>query len=55
MYLAGKTMYFAGDDTWTRDSFNVNDLDTVDNTVIKFFKDEIHNPNWDVMIGIIKS
>lgn len=60
-------MYFAGDDTWTkmfprffnksepRDSFNVNDLDTVDYTVKKFFKEEINNPKWDIMIGIKNS
>jgi phosphatidylinositol glycan class O len=60
-----KSMVFAGDDTWTqlfpdsfireypRDSFNVNDLNTVDDAVIECFNDNIGKRDWDVLIGTL--
>lgn len=67
MYQQGKQIYFAGDDTWRSlfspflsphskyyESFNVWDLDTVDNGVISYFNDHLLNAThreWDVLIG----
>lgn len=67
MYEQGKQIYFAGDDTWESlfspflsphskyyESFNVWDLDTVDNGVISYFNEhllETANRDWDVLIG----
>jgi hypothetical protein len=61
---AGKRVVVLGDDTWenlfpgrfTRKylfpSFNVKDLDTVDNGVLTHFDDEFRNTSsWDVMIA----
>ncbi|CAB4253003.1 similar to Saccharomyces cerevisiae YLL031C GPI13 ER membrane localized phosphoryltransferase [Maudiozyma barnettii] len=68
-YENGKEVLFVGDDTWDAlfhpflsnnsepfESLNVWDLDTVDNGVINFFRDNLINRNekshkWDVLIG----
>jgi len=58
-----KSVYFSGDDTWMSlypdsfkksdpaPSFDVWDLDSVDNQVNRFLKAELPTPDWDVMIG----
>ncbi|EDO47657.1 predicted protein [Nematostella vectensis] len=59
----GKKITFMGDDTWTDlfpdafhksypfPSFNVKDLHTVDNGVIKHLIPELRQKDWDVLIG----
>lgn len=66
LYLNGKDIWFTGDDTWISlfnpflninhskpfESLNVWDLHTVDNGVIDFFNENLHNhKDWDLMIG----
>ncbi|KAH9111960.1 hypothetical protein AeMF1_013612 [Aphanomyces euteiches] len=58
-----KRIVFMGDDTWDKlypntflrnhsyDSFNVKDLHTVDNGVLKHFFPELHANDWDVLIA----
>lgn len=60
---AGKRVAFMGDDTWMRlfpdsfasahpyDSFNVEDLHTVDEGVIEHLFPHMRNATWDVIIG----
>lgn len=60
---AGKRVAFMGDDTWLRlfpdsfgsahpyDSFNVEDLHTVDEGVIEHLFPHIRNGTWDIIIG----
>ncbi|CAL8086136.1 unnamed protein product [Calicophoron daubneyi] len=64
-HLANKRVLFVGDDTWMglfpsgfheshpQPSFNVKDLDSVDNAVKSFVLSTLRNSNhsWDVMIG----
>jgi len=62
--LYNKTVFFAGDDTWVslypesfsksdpQPSFDVWDLDTVDNAVKKFIFSQLEaSHSWDVLIG----
>jgi phosphatidylinositol glycan class O len=63
MVAANKTIAFMGDDTWVSlypdsfthshpyDSFNVEDLHTVDNGVIEHLHPYLQQGNWDVLIG----
>lgn len=69
LYQNGREVLFVGDDTWDAlfnpflsnnsepyESLNVWDLDTVDNGVISFFRDNFINKSkksldWDVLIG----
>ncbi|XP_059479013.1 GPI ethanolamine phosphate transferase 3 [Neocloeon triangulifer] len=60
---AGKNVIFMGDDTWTSlypgrfyrefpfPSFNVWDLDTVDQGVTKHMEPELKRNDWDLIIG----
>ena len=62
MRLQNKTSFFVGDMIWLYllpqgftkafpyDSHNVRDLDTVDNGVLKHFREEL-NEKWDLIIG----
>ncbi|EMS60215.1 GPI ethanolamine phosphate transferase 3 [Triticum urartu] len=59
----GKRVVMMGDDTWTQlypehfnksfpyPSFNVKDLDTVDNGVIEHLLPSLHENDWDVLIA----
>lgn len=59
----GKRVTFMGDDTWVKlfpdllskqfpyDSFNVKDLDTLDNGVISHLIPELRNSDWDVLVA----
>ncbi|CAG9313163.1 PIGO [Blepharisma stoltei] len=61
--LQNKTSIFMGDDTWIGlypkafhrefpfDSFNVKDLHTVDQGVIKHLLEELNNDDWTLIIG----
>ena len=63
LYRLGKNITFMGDDTWTGlfpqrfnknfpySSFNVKDLDTVDNGVIGHLLPELKETNWDLIIA----
>jgi hypothetical protein len=63
MVSAGKKVVFMGDDTWLKlyprsfhrafpyPSFNVKDLDTVDNGCVENLFEEIRKPDWDVVIA----
>lgn len=63
LQLSNKTSIFMGDDTWiglypnafknsySFDSFNVKDLHTVDQGVIKHLIDEMSKTNWNLIIG----
>ncbi|KAL7017327.1 hypothetical protein ACKWTF_010317 [Chironomus riparius] len=56
------TVVFAGDNTWTElfpkrfkrsyayPSFNIHDLDSVDNAIMKILPTELKKPDWDVII-----
>lgn len=58
-----KKIVFMGDDTWTDlysgyfereypyPSFDVKDLDTVDNGIIHHLLPEMQKPDWDVLIA----
>jgi phosphatidylinositol glycan class O len=59
----GKRVVMMGDDTWIQlypehfnksypyPSFNVKDLDTVDNGVIEHLLPSLHKNDWDVLIA----
>ncbi|CCE65349.1 hypothetical protein TPHA_0K02180 [Tetrapisispora phaffii CBS 4417] len=71
LFLRNKTIYFSGDDTWSRmfepylspksvplESYNIWDLNTVDDGVFKFFNEHLTSKNtsnreWDILIGHI--
>ena len=60
---SNKSIVFMGDDTWldlypnyfkrmfAYPSFDVKDLDTVDNGVLDHLKPELNNSDWDVLIA----